>query len=132
MAREEEFLAAVEAAPDDLVLRNVFADWLDENGRDGGPFLRAECRLVDLPLGTPEWHETFGRCRGAGESLPDEWRMAVERYDEAHWLRMATRSAWIRLDRWLVDGEWQFQTGSGASTKEIDAIERAIGQELPP
>jgi uncharacterized protein (TIGR02996 family) len=40
MSREQAFLAAMLASPDDLVLRQVFADWLEEQGDPRGELLR--------------------------------------------------------------------------------------------
>jgi uncharacterized protein (TIGR02996 family) len=45
---EAAFLSAIEAAPDDDVLRLVYADWLDERGRLEGTFVRIECALTHL------------------------------------------------------------------------------------
>jgi uncharacterized protein (TIGR02996 family) len=33
MTTDDEFLAAINAAPDELALRLVYADWLEEQGR---------------------------------------------------------------------------------------------------
>jgi uncharacterized protein (TIGR02996 family) len=52
MVDEIAFLAAIRANPSDDTTRLVSADWLDEQGRPGGPFLR-----VDLCMD----HEAFSR-----------------------------------------------------------------------
>ncbi len=52
---EQAFLAAIVAAPEDDTPRLVFADWLDERGRDDdaarAALIRAQCRLEHLPPG---------------------------------------------------------------------------------
>jgi uncharacterized protein (TIGR02996 family) len=40
MSQEQAFLAAMLSSPDDLVLRQVFADWLEEQGDPRGELLR--------------------------------------------------------------------------------------------
>ncbi|OAI55079.1 hypothetical protein AYO44_02770 [Planctomycetaceae bacterium SCGC AG-212-F19] len=35
MNTEDDFLIAIDAAPDDAALRLVYADWLEEHGRGG-------------------------------------------------------------------------------------------------
>jgi uncharacterized protein (TIGR02996 family) len=46
MSEEATFLAAIRATPMDDTLRLVYADWLDEQGRPEGAFLRLDCELV--------------------------------------------------------------------------------------
>jgi uncharacterized protein (TIGR02996 family) len=45
---EQELLAAVLAAPDELAPRLVYADWLQERGDPRGEFIAAQCRLRDM------------------------------------------------------------------------------------
>jgi uncharacterized protein (TIGR02996 family) len=43
------FLRAIREAPDDDTPRLVFADWLEERGDPRGEFIRAQCRLAQMP-----------------------------------------------------------------------------------
>jgi uncharacterized protein (TIGR02996 family) len=45
MTDRASFLLAVREDPDDLALRLVFADWLDERGDPLGEFIRVQCEL---------------------------------------------------------------------------------------
>ena len=46
MSNEEAFLAAIKAAPTDDAPRLIYADWLDEQGRENqAAFIRKECSL---------------------------------------------------------------------------------------
>lgn len=134
MPEEAAFLAAIASAPADNATRLVFADWLEERGRREAKLIRAECELTVEPVGYPQWHETFSQYRIAGEGLSEQWCEAVERFPLAHWLAVAARSAWTRLDRWFeVNHPRLLQTlNPGASAEEIQAVERTIGQALPP
>lgn len=54
MSPEEAFIRAVEANPSADMPRLVYADWLDENGREPfADFLRTELELAKLPLDSP-------------------------------------------------------------------------------
>lgn len=134
MTEEAAFLAAIAAAPADNAIRLVFADWLEERGCREAKLIRAECELTGQPVGYPQWHDTFSRYRIAGEGLSEQWCEAVGRFPLAHWLAVAARSAWTRLDRWFeVNHPRVLQTlNPGASPEEIEAVERSIGQTLPP
>src|SRR5262245_27846051 len=44
MSDEAAFLAAIRAAPDDVTLRLVYADWLDERGDPRAAWVRREVR----------------------------------------------------------------------------------------
>ena len=48
MSDDAAFLAAIQAAPNDNTPRLVYADWLDEQGRPGGDFLRIDCEIASL------------------------------------------------------------------------------------
>jgi uncharacterized protein (TIGR02996 family) len=127
------FLAAIAANPDDGLVRLVYADWLDENGRAGGEFIRTEHELANISPDQPRWHELFRIHQKVGHELPDEWCAAVRRHPTDHWLTLAARGAWQRLENWcrqhhplLVE-----MLNPGATTEEIAALEEVIGQPLP-
>ncbi len=80
MHEEAGFLAAIRAVPDDDATRLVYADWLDEQGRPGGDFLRIGRRLSGLA------HADHARrtalqadLRRAADGLEVGWMMAVSR-----------------------------------------------------
>jgi uncharacterized protein (TIGR02996 family) len=51
--KDDAFLSAIHADPDDESLRLIYADWLDEHGDDLGraraELIRAQCELERLP-----------------------------------------------------------------------------------
>jgi uncharacterized protein (TIGR02996 family) len=49
MTEEDAFLQALLANPDDVNLRLVYADWLEERGDPRGELLRLDVKLVELP-----------------------------------------------------------------------------------
>ena len=79
MSEDAAFLQAITAAPGDNTARLVYADWLDEQGRPGGNFLRVECDLATLGLHDPRRAEILGRLRTESKDLEDEWVTAVSR-----------------------------------------------------
>jgi carbon storage regulator CsrA len=48
------FVQAVLETPDDVGIRLIFADWLEDHGDPLGEFIRVQCRLADLPPGAEE------------------------------------------------------------------------------
>jgi uncharacterized protein (TIGR02996 family) len=106
MTDDAAFLAAIKSAPNDDTLRLVYADWLDEQGRPGGEFLRIECQIaaldpaefeqreqlraklpeegvIDLAppdfLGTYHWQRALlvAKLRGRIRGLDEDWVAAV-------------------------------------------------------
>jgi uncharacterized protein (TIGR02996 family) len=59
------FLRAICAQPEQLTPRLVFADWLDEQGQPRAAAwaecIRAQCRLLELPIDHPAWLPTHLR-----------------------------------------------------------------------
>ncbi len=53
MPAESAFIDAIRDTPDDLTLRLVYADWLDEAGDSRGELIRLQCELDGVPLGDP-------------------------------------------------------------------------------
>jgi uncharacterized protein (TIGR02996 family) len=108
MSDDAAFLAAINAAPDDDATRLVYADWLDEQGRPGGEFLRIDCEIAALDpaqfeqreklraslraegvvnsftldtLDSYFWQRTHlvAKLRVASRALEDDWMAAVSR-----------------------------------------------------
>lgn len=78
-SEENAFLAAIRTAPDDNLPRLVYADWLDEQNKPGGAFLRRECEAVKIDSTTDEWWVAMHELREAGQDLEEEWIAAVSR-----------------------------------------------------
>ena len=56
MSDEAALLKAIVAHADEDTPRLAFADWLDEHGDpDRAAFIRAQCRLADMPPNDPDW-----------------------------------------------------------------------------
>lgn len=113
MTDEEGFLRAIRLNPDDLVVRLVYADWLDERGDPRGEYVRLCCRLAEVR-----------------DKIDQTWRRDVResmfRLDD---LRLASgRSIHLRSLR-------QFEVYSGLleglPTREMNArtIERLVAEE---
>ncbi|MBN9121372.1 MAG: TIGR02996 domain-containing protein [Planctomycetes bacterium] len=50
--------AAIVAHADEDTPRLAYADWLDEHGDpDRAAFIRAQCRLAEMPPDAPDWYE---------------------------------------------------------------------------
>lgn len=108
MNDEDAFLAAIKSAPNDDLPRLVYADWLDEQGRPGGEFLRVDCDIARLdpaefeqwelvedgsredgmidsapsnPLDAYYWERVHlvAKLRGTTRGLDDDWMAAVSR-----------------------------------------------------
>lgn len=52
--QEQEFWNAIEAAPDEMTVRLAFADWLDEQGDERGPGMRALAEMGKYPINLHE------------------------------------------------------------------------------
>jgi len=77
-ATDEQFLAAIAAAPRDDDTRVVYSDWLDENGRhDEAAFIRAQLAIKPLAPETPEFQELSTRIRVLAANMAPEWRRVV-------------------------------------------------------
>src|SRR6266571_2688786 len=53
MAQDEGFLRAIIEEPDDVALRLIYADWLDERGDPRGEFIRVQCELARMSGDNP-------------------------------------------------------------------------------
>jgi len=78
MDRDEGFIQALLANPDDDSLRLVYADWLDDHGDPSGEFLRVVCALRNLTKDDKRWgplwqrkHELRKMVRTAGVARVD-------------------------------------------------------------
>lgn len=67
------FLKAIRAAPDDLPLRRVYADFLEEQGDPRGEFIRVQCALADLADDDERRPELELRERRLLREYEDQW-----------------------------------------------------------
>jgi len=84
MTDEESFLTAIEADPDNQVVRGMYADWLDEQDRPGGVYLRAElawyAEYLSPRLNKPGRNAPLPtELIAASEGLPESWILRVTR-----------------------------------------------------
>src|SRR5437764_14382885 len=57
MTDEASLVRAIRDDPDDLALRSVYADWLEERGDPRAELVRVQCELATLPFGD---HRAWG------------------------------------------------------------------------
>jgi uncharacterized protein (TIGR02996 family) len=79
MSDDTAFLKAIKAAPDDDAPRLIYADWLDEQGRRGGEFLRVECELSAVNSTDDKRWALLAKLRLASVGLDEDWMAAVSR-----------------------------------------------------
>lgn len=83
MTERNKFLEAIRTSPDDLSLRLVFADYLEEQGDPLAEFIRVQCELEAFP----NWSE---------EQRADDLRRRQDQLQEKHakaWLGALTKVA---------------------------------------
>jgi uncharacterized protein (TIGR02996 family) len=73
MTHDEAFLQAILEDPDDVSLRLIYADYLDDRGDPRGEFIRVQCRLALLPEGDPRREGLQATERGLLEGHRGEW-----------------------------------------------------------
>jgi uncharacterized protein (TIGR02996 family) len=77
MNKEQSFLKAIRAKPDDEGLRLVYADWLEEQDDPRGPFLRVACALRKLPEEAAEAAALRAQLRGLRPGIRAGWVAGV-------------------------------------------------------
>lgn len=80
---EEAFLAAIEASPQDMLPRLVYADWLDERNDPRGEYLRLEVERHRVEMaGTTLDQSALARLGELEDTLAVEWfyKVAVRDY----------------------------------------------------
>ncbi|HKB34812.1 MAG TPA: TIGR02996 domain-containing protein, partial [Gemmataceae bacterium] len=73
MSQDEGFLQAIIEEPDDVGLRLIFADWLDERGDPRGEFIRVQCLLEEIEEDDPRRVELKTRERELLAAHEREW-----------------------------------------------------------
>jgi uncharacterized protein (TIGR02996 family) len=83
---EDAFLETIRTAPQDLLPRQMYADWLEENGDPRHEFVRTECRLIELiqrltahePAVEPEVRKFNLRLNRLAKGIDPEWVARLE------------------------------------------------------
>jgi uncharacterized protein (TIGR02996 family) len=83
MPDEGGFLGAILAAPDDLALRLIYADFLEERGDARAEALRLKCAIASISEGDPRCGELAARLEQVRPSLDAEWFALVVRLGPA-------------------------------------------------
>ncbi|MEM8670506.1 MAG: TIGR02996 domain-containing protein [Planctomycetota bacterium] len=83
---ESDFIAAINAAPDDDVPRLVFADWIAEKGDAArAEFIRLQLQRQALPTWDPQQLPLYVREQKLLELHESEWRSALPTIDGVAW-----------------------------------------------
>ncbi|MGL6076449.1 MAG: TIGR02996 domain-containing protein [Fimbriiglobus sp.] len=79
MDDEAAFLKAISLAPNDNLLRLVYADWLEEQGRSEAAYLRIECEQSALDPADSQHQELATKLRETGQQVKPDWLAMVSR-----------------------------------------------------
>src|SRR5262245_19054390 len=137
MTDETAFVAAIQAAPDDLALRLVYADWLEEQGDPRAKLIRVEEEMRQLPVFTDRYWELKPRRDEDRRHAAVEWLQAM-RYgtDYQPTLRHGVPDGW--KERWRLAREFLERWHQhplpdvGGRVEEIRQVEAQFGRTLPP
>src|SRR5262249_12254853 len=98
MAQDEGFLRAIIEEPDDIGLRLIYADWLEERGDPRGEFIRVQCQLYEMTHDDPHHPELKAREEELLDVHEREWLGELDG-QVSHWaflrgfVEMVTMSA---------------------------------------
>lgn len=81
MHTDDPLFLAVLDNPDDLALRAIYADWLQERSDPRGDFLRLLLYLASLQKGDPKIKEILVQIRAMRPSLNRHWVAIVDEFD---------------------------------------------------
>jgi uncharacterized protein (TIGR02996 family) len=110
MAKDEDFIQAILAAPDDDNLRLIYADWLEEQGDPRGPYLREEVK------------QFRSRRRTKGAAL-----RSLQAQVDLMWAEMVSRVPFGIL----VPGLTLSDTGPKIGPADLKKIEKRWQERLP-
>lgn len=98
MTEQDALYRAIIANPEEDTPRLVYADWLEEHGRDEeAEFIRLDCRLGEGSL-----------------ELPDYVELSTRREELRLWLQAHAPHSQLKLKgRWLLPGGWWISTARG-------------------
>src|SRR5262245_30408595 len=121
MNEDAAFLAAIKAAPNDDTPRLVYADWLEERGRQGGEFLRVDCEIAALDPAQFEQREQL-RAKLRAEGVVNSF--TLDTLDSYFWQR-AHLVAKLRVASRGLEDDWMAAV-SRVPVEEISARAREI------
>jgi uncharacterized protein (TIGR02996 family) len=131
---EALFQAAV-AAPDDVALRLVYADWLEERGDARAEFIRLQAEMDRLAPYTDAYVELKRRREEIRPRIDAAWITAMG-YERRH-RPLFTSLPPTRQERWRLAEEfidvWHggLRPKDGCTEQEIARAERRLGCRLP-
>jgi len=110
--QDEPFLSAIEAAPDDVLARSVYADWLEERGDLRADYLRLEERLRATPFDDADRQPLGQRWREARAARDPTWLRRVEAGSILpHWIPMTacrpSRAGVLDYYEWMRQSHWE-------------------------
>jgi uncharacterized protein (TIGR02996 family) len=79
VAEEIDFLREIEGSPAEETARLIYADWLEERGDPRAEYLRLECELHQLAVGSPRFRELTTELRDLRDGFDPHWLVAVGR-----------------------------------------------------
>jgi uncharacterized protein (TIGR02996 family) len=79
VVEKDRFIQAILGDPDDMSIRLVYADWLEERGDRRGEFLRLEAALIGLPREDERWSGMAARLRELRATIDRDWLTALGR-----------------------------------------------------
>jgi uncharacterized protein (TIGR02996 family) len=77
MNQEERFLHGIWADPKDLLLRQVYADWLDDQNDSRAEYLRLDVKLAELPANDAGAFALRQRLVAMHPMMPPKWLRAL-------------------------------------------------------
>jgi uncharacterized protein (TIGR02996 family) len=137
MKDEAGFLAAITAARQDASLRLVYGDWLEERGDPRSELVRIEEEMRQLPVFSDRFWELKPRRNELRAQAPTEWLETMGYGSDcqpvfAHGVPDGWKERW-RLIREYTERWHRIPLGDvGGRVKEIRAVEKRLGQKLPP
>jgi uncharacterized protein (TIGR02996 family) len=104
MPDKAAFLEAILAAPDDDMLRLVYADWLEECGDPKGEFIRLQCAHAKT------WHEAISvagdpecqRMKLLQKEYGDRWLQGMPELGGVRWCLWRGLPSWVQVPGWQV------------------------------
>src|SRR4051794_29023068 len=76
---ESAFHQAIVEQPDDISLRLVFADWLEERGDPRGTFIRLQCQRAERTRHDPVWKDLLAQEAALLKRHETEWSKPILR-----------------------------------------------------